>query len=305
MAAPYLLQLPDPDTFPARYLVGGFDSLVIYANNATDATAMAVGRYGNIWKSAIVTPSTIAAASDMSGWALRVQAQKVSDGSFTIDTTVKNAGQVEHTVLATGVLTSSENYGTSDTVTLGTRVYHFVASVGTTDGNVKIGASESASITNLVNAINGSGGTPGTDYYVLAADPNVTAVAAAHTATVTANASLATAAIENAVATTASMTTGNGAWGNTTLTGATDSTNAMSSLAELMVSALVALGYHAGFVNSTHTLTVASIADNIGDHVLSVYVYPPSLNYPSDNGAEVYQDPSSNSVGVNTNMAVC
>jgi hypothetical protein len=122
---------------------------------------------------------------------------------------------------ATGVLTSSANYGTSDTVTIGTRVYHFVASPAV-DGDVRIAGSESASITNLANAINNSGGIPGTDYVVTAADPNVTAVAAAHTLTVTALNTL-TAAQANSVATTDAMTTGNGVWGHVTLTGGVDS----------------------------------------------------------------------------------
>lgn len=116
---------------------------------------------------------------------------------------------------AGGVLTSSTAYGTSDTVTIGTRTYHFVASPSV-DGDVKIAGTEAASITNLTNAINGTGGVPGTDYFVLAADPNVTAVAATHTVTVTAKNKGYGA---NAVATTVAMTTGDGAWGSATLTG--------------------------------------------------------------------------------------
>jgi hypothetical protein len=118
-------------------------------------------------------------------------------------------------VKAGGVLTSSSNYGTSDTVTIGTRTYHFVASPAT-DGDVKIALTEAGSITNLTNAINDSGGTPGTDYFVTAPDPNVTAVAASHTVTVTA---IRSGYAPNSVATTDVMVTGNGVWGSGTLTG--------------------------------------------------------------------------------------
>jgi hypothetical protein len=286
MVGGFLLQLPDPDTSPARQLQDGDDTYVVWANNSADALAF-VQNYApkKVW--ANVTPAALAAASDMSGWSLRVRIYNALPGSISgstytpelfADFSVTNASQVERVVLASGVLTSSQDYGTSDTVTIGTRVYSFVATPAV-DGDVKIAGTESASITNLANAINNSGGTPGTDYVVTAADPNVTAVAAAHTLTVTARTSL-TAAAANAVATTDSMTTGNGVWGHATLTGGVDSTNALSSLAELMVAALIAAGYHAGFVNSSHVLTVSSIADGIGDHKLLVEVTPPSEETP-------------------------
>lgn len=116
---------------------------------------------------------------------------------------------------AGGVLTSAANYSDGDTVTIGSRVYTFNTVLAAGDGKVKIGASEAASITNLVNAINKSGGTPGTDYNVTAADPNVTAAAAAHTVTVTA---INKGYGANAVAST---TTSAATWGSATLTGGT------------------------------------------------------------------------------------
>lgn len=274
-ATPYLLQLADPDQSPAAS--NGIDSMIVIAESSADALAFAQNFVPKkVW--AAVTPATLAEATDMTGWSMRVSVQKVSDGSITIDQTVTNAGQLEKVVLASQVLTSSENYADTDTVTIGSRVYTFQASLTAVDGNVLVAGSEAATILNLVHAINNSGGVPGTDYFVTAADPHVTAVAAAHTATVTALASLSAAAA-NAVATTASMhAPGNGAWGNTTLLGGVDSTNKLSSLADLMVAVLTGLGYHAGFVNSTHILTVSSIADNIGDHRLDVYVTPPNAS---------------------------
>lgn len=66
------------------------------------------------------------------------------------------------------------NPTTGETVTIGTRVYTFKTALTPADGEVLIGASASATVTNLGHAINGTGGTPGTDYYVTAADPLVT-----------------------------------------------------------------------------------------------------------------------------------
>lgn len=117
-------------------------------------------------------------------------------------------------VAASGVLTSSANYSDGETVTIGTRVYTLQAALTAGDGNVQIGVDEAHTITNLTNAINDSGGVPGTDYNVNAADPNVTAVGAAHTVTVTAK---VPGTGDNAVATT--ETAADAAWGHTTLTG--------------------------------------------------------------------------------------
>jgi hypothetical protein len=65
----------------------------------------------------------------------------------------------------------------NDTVTIGSRVYTFVSATPTVDGQVHIGTSANNTSLNLINAINNSGGTPGTDYVVTASDPNVTAAA--------------------------------------------------------------------------------------------------------------------------------
>lgn len=113
---------------------------------------------------------------------------------------------------ATGVLTSSANYADGNTVTIGTRVYTFQTVLTEEDGNVLVGASEAASITNLTNAINGGiAGNPGVDYFVDLPDPEVSAVGASHTVTVSA---LHSGSGEDAVPTT---TTSAAAWTNTTL----------------------------------------------------------------------------------------
>lgn len=89
-------------------------------------------------------------------------------------------------VAADGVLTSTANYSDGETVTIKGRVYTIQAALTAGDGHVHLGGTEAATITNLTNAINGSGGVPGTDYNVTAPDPTVTAVGATHTVTVTA-----------------------------------------------------------------------------------------------------------------------
>jgi hypothetical protein len=65
---------------------------------------------------------------------------------------------------AAGVLTLAANVANGDTVTIGSRTYTFQTALTDVDGHVKIGGSAATSITNLYNAINGTGGTIGTDY---------------------------------------------------------------------------------------------------------------------------------------------
>lgn len=122
-------------------------------------------------------------------------------------------------VAATGIFTGVTNFADGDTVTIGTRVYTMQATLTAGDGHVHIGALLSNSLTNLANAINDSGGTPGTDYNVTAADPNVTAVAASTTVTVTYR---LLGVAGNSIATTTTST--HGSWGAATLTGGLNTT---------------------------------------------------------------------------------
>ncbi len=128
-------------------------------------------------------------------------------------------------VAASGVLTSSANFSNGETVTIGGKVYTFETSLTNVDGHVKIAATEALSITNLVNAINLGAGVPGTDYAAATTiNPNVTAVGAAHTVTVTANTA---GAAGNAITTTETSATA--AWGAATLASGTDG-DAMSRI---------------------------------------------------------------------------
>jgi hypothetical protein len=56
------------------------------------------------------------------------------------------------------------NVTNADTVTIGSNVYTFQDTLTNVAGNVKIGASNTATMTNLFHAINASGGSAGTDY---------------------------------------------------------------------------------------------------------------------------------------------
>lgn len=112
-------------------------------------------------------------------------------------------------VAAQGVFTPSGNPANTNTITIGTRVYTFVTATSAVDGQVKIGGTVALTLTNLVNAINKSGGVPGTDYFVTAADPIV-----GGTATTTATVMTVTSNTAASVATTVTVITG---WGATTM----------------------------------------------------------------------------------------
>lgn len=115
--------------------------------------------------------------------------------------------------VAVGVLTSDNtNVTEGKTVTIGTKVYNFQGTVGTTEGNVHIGGDADASLLNLIRAINHTG-TPNTDYYCAAANADVTADAAVTSHAITVRAiesnSLATETTDDHLAwnTTTAVTT--------------------------------------------------------------------------------------------------
>lgn len=298
----YLVQLPDPDQSPARNLIDGNDTYVVAANSTADAIAMVqnIAKNKVVW--AQITPVAIAAATDMTGWTLRVRLY-TGDALpvFVGEVDVTATGQTERVVLASGTL-SGTGLIAADTVTIGNRTYTIQANLSAGDGHVHFGGNLSTTLTNLTHAINNSGGTPGTDYNVTAADPSVTAVGNATAIVVTALTSL-TAAAANTTATT--TTAGNVTWGAGNLSGGVDSTNEVSSLAELAVAAINNKGLGvaiagAAFNNSTHVLTVAAISDAIGDHHISVDLIPPAEygNSNSETGKSGATGVTSKSIGV-------
>lgn len=84
---------------------------------------------------------------------------------------------------ATSVLTTSDNPSDGETVTLNGKTYTFQNSLTNADGHVKIAASETLTLVNLLHAINKSGGVIGTDYATATTThPTIEATAsAAHT----------------------------------------------------------------------------------------------------------------------------
>lgn len=75
------------------------------------------------------------------------------------------------------LLSNNTNVSNGDTVTVDNKVYTFKTTMTPAEGEVHIGANADASLTNLANAINKSGGTLGTDYQVAAANPSCTSSA--------------------------------------------------------------------------------------------------------------------------------
>lgn len=305
---PYKLQLPDPNVMPARNLRGGFDSYIVMAGSSADAAAYVEARSdSSVWGNAtLVTPTVLAAATTMNGWTFRIRLYNASSPPVEVaDLQVTANGAAIGTVAASGVLTSSANYSDAETVTIGTRVYTFQSSLTAGDGHVHIGASEAASIANLHHAINKSGGTPGTDYNVTAADPLVTAVDnGSHTVTVTAR-QLGTAG--NSI--TSTETSATASWGSATLTGGVSTTDLVSSLANLMVTALNGAGIGisgAAYNASTDLLTVAAASDNLGNYIFDAAFFPPprgSSSVPAgdDQEADFYQPGTNFNVGVDVN----
>lgn len=154
-------------------------------------------------------------------------------------------------VAASNTLTSTgTNVSNGDTVTIGSKVYTFQTTLTNVDGNVKIGASATASMTNLFNAINASGGVSGTDYAAATtAHPSVTATNPSAT-TVFVRA-IATGTSGNSIASTEVAATLS--WPTSTLTGGA----ANDSMDYLL--ATVSIPANSG---NTNSLSLVSILDS-------------------------------------------
>lgn len=117
-------------------------------------------------------------------------------------------------VAATRVLTMDTQPTAAETITIGTRVYTWVAS-GAVAGQINRGADLAAAKLNLVAAINGTDS-------INTAHPQVTAAAfSSNSMTITAKVRGVAA---NAIATTETMVGGANAWAGATMTGGVDGT---------------------------------------------------------------------------------
>lgn len=119
---------------------------------------------------------------------------------------------------ATGVLTLSANVSNLDTVTIGTKTYTFETTLTDVDGNVKIGASASDSIDNLIAAI--TRGPGGGTIYAQSTIKHTLVTAAAGAGDTMDCTALTAGTGGNTIATTETSATAS--WGNATLTGGTD-----------------------------------------------------------------------------------
>lgn len=189
----------------------------------------------------------------------------VEEKRFLFRTQVLTDITVPADVAASGVLTFGSNPSDTQTVTIGTKVYTFQASLTEADGNVHIGDTASDSLDNLIYAINLSGGTAGVDYAsAMTIHPDVSAAAGAGD-TMDATAKLG-GTQGNLIATTDTVT-GTPNWGAVTLvSGAGDV--AVLSLADSETPSLTAavgavategavVAYNSAFANH-------SMAENAG-----------------------------------------
>lgn len=111
---------------------------------------------------------------------------------------------------------TATNVSNGDTVTIGSKVYTFQTVLTNVNGNVFIGASAAASLTNLFYAINASGGVAGTNY-ALATTANTQVVATNPTGTTLVATAILAGTAQNAIVTT--ETAAQLSWAATTLGG--------------------------------------------------------------------------------------
>lgn len=161
--------------------------------------------------------STISLPTSDIVFAARAYLQESADAA-TVNTNTMAVGITANAAVAsTGTLTLAGNAVAAETVTIGTVTYTWRAAVSTTANEVKIGATASDSLDNLIAAINleDGAGEPGTLYgSATVVHPTVTALAGAgDTADLTA---ITAGEAGNAVVTTETMTAGS--FGAVTLT---------------------------------------------------------------------------------------
>lgn len=131
-------------------------------------------------------------------------------------------------VSAAGTLTSTGAFLNTETVVVGGKTYTFQTSLTNVDGNVAIGANQTASHQNLMDAINLTG-TPGTQYAAaMTVNPEVRATAATGTTTVVK--AKVPGQIGNRIPSTETLT--NASWGGAVLAGG--SGDVSQALADLL-----------------------------------------------------------------------
>lgn len=136
--------------------------------------------------------------------------------AYELSALVRNIA--DRAVKATGTLTSSGTFTDGQTVVIGGKTYTFQTTLTNVDGNVLIGADQTASHANLKAAINLEAGAGTTYAAAMTLHPTVTATSATGTTTVVQAKSAGTAG--NSIATTDTLSNVN--WGAATLAGGVD-----------------------------------------------------------------------------------
>lgn len=139
-------------------------------------------------------------------------------GQLTVSVADSLPKIVVNPVAATGVLTTVGTLDDAETVSIGGRLYTIQASLTAAVGHVKRGATVALTLANLKNAINQTGGVPGTDYDHVNTPANayVTAVNDATTLTATA---IVGGTVGNSIP--LGEAAANASWSSATLTGGT------------------------------------------------------------------------------------
>lgn len=276
-ATPYLVMVPTQDSQPSRTLVNGCEGMLVMAGSTADAVALCKSQFSQdvdaLWSNA--TSTAIVPDADLNGWVLDIVINK-PDRTVRGHVTVTSDGTVDAGVKATQTLTNDAGGDAADTqtVVIGGKTYTLQSSLTNVDGHVKIGASVTATLLNLLHAVNASGGTAGTDYAAATtANTSVDGVSSNATTLVVRAKTAGTAG--NAIATT--ETADHYTWGAATLTGGEDA-KTFDTVANAAVTALNAGGFgvtNAAYNASTNTLTVAGTADGLGDNDLVVSFFSP------------------------------
>lgn len=281
-ATVFLLQTPNMNSSPARTLRDGVSAMAINAESAADARALAKAQFSDdvdaTWDNADVT--TPAAAADMTGWKFRVRIISPL-GVQVADETVEADAVAEVIVpqaLAVATFTGTGNLADGDALAIGGKTYALQDTLTNVANNVKVGTDLATTLANVAAAINAGAGS-GTAYAAATtANANVTATSTATTLVVTSKDSLTAAEANALTAVYTPASTSYGSVDHSPLTGGVDevqATDTPSALAVKMVAALSAGTIDgAGFVNSTHTLTLADADDVLGDHRVFAYFIP-------------------------------
>lgn len=189
----------------------------------------------------IATSNTLTAFSGASNTAQTISlAAPASNKSWVITSVQYSFSGGSPTTVTKGVTTytgaTSTDFTTGDTVTIGAPgsggnfVYRF-QTTPTATNDVKLGGTSDTSVLNLARAINNSGGTAGTDYIVLAANPYVTssATVTSHAITLTA---IAPGTWANGIRTTQTVSNSATGWSGATLNSGTPATGPLFTIAE-------------------------------------------------------------------------